>query len=79
MSSMRESMPTVAAIVDDLRAAFGVDGINGRIREGLRGSGGFWASEGGRQIGSRSEYRGTVVSVGQMVVDVAPVVKGKKC
>jgi hypothetical protein len=34
---MREAMPTVAAGLDSLRAAFGADGINESIRAGMRG------------------------------------------
>jgi hypothetical protein len=53
VKSLREDMPTVAAWVDDLRAAFGADYMNGAIRAGLRGGRTFWAAEGGHEIGTR--------------------------
>ena len=51
--SMREAMPAVTAFVDNLRAAFGAEYINGAIRQGLRGRPVFWASEGGHELGTR--------------------------
>lgn len=53
LSSLRESMPTVAAFVDDLREALGKDHVDGQIRAGMRGEGCFWAREGGHEVGSR--------------------------
>ncbi|MFM1991325.1 MAG: hypothetical protein RJA99_4282 [Pseudomonadota bacterium] len=49
---MRDQMPEVAAFVDDLRAAFGEQQINGAIRSGLRGRPHFWAAEGGHELGT---------------------------
>lgn len=51
--SMRQDMPTVAAFVDDLRAAFGRDYIDGAIRAGLQGRPTFWASENGHELGTK--------------------------
>lgn len=51
--SMRQDMPTVAAFVDDLRAAFGRDYIDGAIRAGLQGRPVFWAQEGGHELGTK--------------------------
>lgn len=48
--SMRDAMPGCAAIVDDLRAAFGVAEVDQWIRDGLR-QGTFHAVEGGHVIG----------------------------
>lgn len=52
---MRARMPTVAAFIDELRAAFGKDVIDECIRRGMREGGGrdwyFAASENGHHIG----------------------------
>ncbi len=51
---MREAMPTVAAGLDSLRAAFGADGINDSIRAGMRGEPNkFFAREAGHQVGTQ--------------------------
>lgn len=68
MSSLRDSMPGVAAIVDDLRAAFGVEEINGQIRLGMNGGGTFMASENGKTVGSIAPLLGQVVSGCDMVL-----------
>lgn len=49
---MRDRMPQVTEWIDDLRAAFGRDQIDGVIREGMRGRKCFWASENGNEIGT---------------------------
>lgn len=49
---MREQMPVIAALVDDLRAAFGADYINRIVSAGMRGEPVFWASENGHQVGT---------------------------
>lgn len=49
---LRQSMPTVAAFIDDLREAFGADMINAAIRTGMDGQGTFRASENGNEVGS---------------------------
>ena len=53
-------MPTVAALMDDLRAVFGKDEIDAVIRRGIRpdcpNEQRVFASEGGRTIGQRFEY-----------------------
>lgn len=46
-------MPETAAFIDKMREAFGVEMINKSIRDGLAGEGSFYASENGREIGSR--------------------------
>lgn len=50
--AMRERMPQVTEWIDDLRAAFGADQVNGVIREGMRGRRCFWASENGNELGT---------------------------
>jgi hypothetical protein len=49
---LRQKMPTVAAFIDDLRAAFGEEIIHNIIRAGLQGQPVFHASENGHQIGT---------------------------
>ena len=50
--TLRDEMPATAAFIDALRAAFGRDAIDPSIRDGMRGRAGFWAEEGGRQVGT---------------------------
>ncbi len=53
---MRDSMPTVAAWIDDLREVFGADAINPQLRH-------IYASEGGRTIGQEKPFiRASVAS-----------------
>ena len=70
-------MPTVAAWVDELREAFGADGINAAIRNGVAGGAAFYATEGGHSIGSAAMPGRHVVSLADMVTS-HPVVKGAK-
>lgn len=49
---LRQAMPTVAAWIDDLRAAFGAEMIDAAIRAGLDGQPTFHAREGGREVGT---------------------------
>lgn len=51
--NLREQMPVVTAFIDDLRKVFGTDMINGQMRKGMKGEPTFWASENGREIGTR--------------------------
>ena len=50
--SMREQMPGVAALIDDLRKAFGAAYIDGIIAAGMRGEPVFAASENGHTVGT---------------------------
>jgi len=50
---LRESMPHIAAWVDQLRGAFGDETIDQAIREGMAGQPTFFAAEAGLQIGTR--------------------------
>lgn len=54
--SMREVMPSVAQTIDELRAAFGADEIDGQIRRGMKGEPVFHAQEGGHQVGTPIKY-----------------------
>jgi hypothetical protein len=69
---LRQTMPTVAAWVDELREAFGADAINDAIRNGVAGGSAFHAMEGGHSIGTSVDlvpYVGRVsVSLADMVV-----------
>ncbi len=65
---LRHAMPTVAAWIDELRDAFGADGINAAIRTGVHGGTHFHARENGQQIGVAPVETGRVVSTAQMVL-----------
>jgi hypothetical protein len=49
---MREQMPETAAFVDEMRAIFGREHVDGQIRLGMRGQPVFWARENGIEIGT---------------------------
>ena len=53
---LRQTMPTIAAFIDDLRAAFGAECINQSIKAGIDGQPTFWARENGIEIGTRAPY-----------------------
>jgi hypothetical protein len=65
---LRQTMPTTAAWVDELREAFGADAINPAIRNGVAGGAAFYATEGGHTIGSESMPGRHVVSAAHMVI-----------
>ncbi len=48
MPTLRESMPTVTAWVDELRGVFGADSVDPALRRGE-----YWAREGGVEVGAR--------------------------
>lgn len=50
---MRDSMPHVAAFIDEMRAAFGEDEVNAQIRIGMDGAQTFYACENGIEVGTR--------------------------
>ncbi|MCE2660751.1 MAG: hypothetical protein LW854_21310 [Rubrivivax sp.] len=51
--SLRHEMPHTAAFIDELRAAFGAEGIDAAIRAGLKGEPDrFHATEAGREVGT---------------------------
>jgi hypothetical protein len=53
--NLRTQMPTVTAWIDDLRAAFGAEHVNGCIRKGQQGIPGyFYATENGHTVGTPS-------------------------
>jgi len=62
--SMRDQMPIVTALIDDLRATFGKEMIDGQIRSGINGQPTFWASENGHTVGTKMpEPRASIVYV----------------
>ena len=67
---MRQTMPTVAAWVDELRAAFGAEVVNRSIRNGAAGGTWFWARENGSEIGQRP-------SPGKSEIDASALCLGK--
>jgi len=50
---LRAAMPLVSAFIDDLRSAFGTQGIDAAIKSGLQGLPTFHAREGGQEVGTR--------------------------
>lgn len=65
---LRHAMPTVAAWIDDLRAAFGAEGINAAIRNGVHGGTHFYAHENGQCIGSEGAPTGVAICTDRMVL-----------
>lgn len=49
---MREAMPLTAALIDDLRDAFGKDYIDRILAAGMKGEPVFWARENGHTVGT---------------------------
>ena len=50
---LRQTMPTIAGWIDELRDAFGAEAINPAIRAGIDGQPTFYASENGHEVGTR--------------------------
>ena len=49
---LRQSMPTITAWLDDMRAAFGAETINAAIKGGIAGRPTFYAEENGIVVGT---------------------------
>lgn len=64
--SLRTEMPTTAAWIDELRAAFGADQINPSIKSGMAGGSAFYASENSYVLGKQDALPG--VSLADMVL-----------
>ena len=71
---LRQAMPTVAAWIDELRAAFGAESINPAIRNGMAGGTQFFAQENGHTLGCEAMPGGVEVGLRDMVV--LPAKKG---
>lgn len=55
---LRTAMPTVTAWIDGLRDAFGAAQIDPQIRAGIDGQPTFYASENGREVGTKAAPAG---------------------
>ena len=67
-ADLRLVMPFTTAVIDDFRAAFGKEDIDASIKAGLRGIPGFYAKEGGQEIGTRYPLGGCMVSGSDMML-----------
>lgn len=65
---LRQAMPTVAAWIDELRAAFGAESINPAIRNGMAGGTQFFAQENGHTLGRDVRPGWDEITVAQMVL-----------
>lgn len=65
---LRVAMPKVAAFIDDMRAAFGAEGINASIKGGMSGVPTFYAKENGYEVGTAPTPPKYVVNGTQMVI-----------
>jgi hypothetical protein len=52
---LRDEMPMTAWFIDFARAVFGKESVDPQVRRGMNGEPVFWASENGREIGTREE------------------------
>ena len=52
MRNLRSEMPVVAAFIDEMRKAFGVDVVNQQIKRGMTGEQTFFATENGHTVGT---------------------------
>ena len=75
---LRETMPTVAAVIDDLRDAFGADVINPSIKGGMAGVPTFYARENGQEIGTPLDLTGRKVVRGEDMVVIRPKKEERK-
>lgn len=61
--NLRADMPLVTAWIDEMREAFGDEGINQSIKDGLDGEPTFWARENGIEVGTRSHEEGVTPTI----------------
>lgn len=81
MSNLRSEMPVVAAFIDEMRKAFGVDVVNQQIKRGMKGGQTFFATENGHTVGTAMDVPDPdkVFSGDRLIVVVqADNAKGKK-
>lgn len=77
---LRVAMPKVAAFIDDMRAAFGAEGINASIKGGMSGVPTFYARENGQEVGTKLDLsRMKCVSGADLVLGSAEKVLQKGC
>ena len=75
---LRVAMPKVAAFIDDMRAAFGAEGINASIKGGMAGVPTFYARENGHEIGTPLDLAGRRVVRGEDMVVIRPKKEERK-
>lgn len=75
---LRVAMPKVAAFIDDMRAAFGAEGINASIKGGMSGVPTFYARENGQEIGTPLDLAGRRVVRGEDMVVIRPKKEERK-
>jgi hypothetical protein len=68
-ANLRSAMPLVTAWIDDLRAVFGTEDINGIIKAGVEGLPGFHASENGHTVGTPLPAGGREISLDRLVIE----------
>lgn len=66
--NLRESMPLVTTLIDELREAFGTDEINAQIKLGIQGAQTFHASENGIEVGTRFAEPVKYITADKMVI-----------
>ena len=66
--NLRDTMPTVAAFIDECREAFGVEEVNDAIRGGMNGLPTFWARENGVEVGTKSPAPVNYITAADMVI-----------
>ena len=65
---LRQTMPTVTAFIDDLRAAFGREIVDAAIKNGMAGGTDFYARENGVEVGNLPPAREGGITLDQIVL-----------
>lgn len=65
---LRDSMPLVAAFIDECREAFGAEMVNAQIRLGMQGAQTFHAVENGIEVGTRFDEPVKFITLDRMVI-----------
>lgn len=65
---LRDSMPSVAAFIDECRIVFGAEFVNEQIRKGMHGSPTFYASENGIEVGTKMPEPKKFITADKMVI-----------
>lgn len=80
--SMRDPMPVCAAILDDLRAVFGVEEMDAVVKRGLRPDckpdERVYFSEAGHVLGQRAPEPTVAFTADQLEPQAAPVISKRK-
>lgn len=75
---LRETMPEVAAFIDEMRDVFGAAMINEQIRLGMHGAETFHASENGHEVGTRFREPLRCITADKIVIRDKPPIDTKK-